>query len=34
MIELAEEHYQVDIKKKISTTPSFSSAKNGKNKGE
>jgi transposase-like protein len=34
MIELAEEHYQVDIKKKFSTTPSFSSAKNGKNKGE
>lgn len=34
MIELAEEHYQVDIKKKFSTTPSFSSVKNCKNKGE
>jgi transposase-like protein len=33
MIELAEEHYQVDIKKKFSTTPSSPSGKSGKNKG-
>lgn len=33
MIELAEEHYQVDIKKKFSTTPSIHSGKSGKTKG-
>lgn len=33
MIELAEEHYKVDIKKKFSTTPCSPSGKSGKNKG-
>lgn len=31
MIELAEEHYQVDIKKNFSTLPSSSTGKTGKN---
>ena len=34
MIELAEEHYQVDIKKKFSTTPSSPSGKGDKKKGK
>ena len=34
MIELAEEHYQVDIKKKFSTAPSSTSGKGDKKKGK
>ena len=33
MIELAEEHYKLDIKKKFSTSPSNTSGKRGKETG-